>query len=277
MTSPPPTTDPPPPPPPPVSRKLLYTLLALALFVCLHALSPPRRARPSDAAPLAVAALAVAGLFRLASRVANSEVAWGTVVCAALHPVFYAESTLAHTDMAAAAATFWGLAVALPPQTATAAGGARAPSRRAAALSLFALAALALVVSERFGAGAGDRSARLTVAASAGRQLWHVVGGAGLWALTAPAALAMLLPARGEQHGEQRRRIDIGVQLVFLAVAAVYVVASLFVCAGAHARHMLPVVPLVILVAVSTLRRRLPLWPLVVAAACAAMIVSGEQ
>src|SRR5882672_2979207 len=61
------------------------------------------------AAMLAVAAFALLGLFQLARRVANMQVAIATVFCTALYPVFFAQSSLAHLDLAAAALTFWGL------------------------------------------------------------------------------------------------------------------------------------------------------------------------
>ena len=54
-------------------------------------------------------ALALAGLFRLARRVANTQVAFGAVTLTAMYPVFFAQSTLAHLDMAVAALTLWGL------------------------------------------------------------------------------------------------------------------------------------------------------------------------
>ena len=54
-------------------------------------------------------ALALTGLFRLARRVANTQVAVGTVVLTGIYPVFFAQSTMAHLDVAAAALTFWGL------------------------------------------------------------------------------------------------------------------------------------------------------------------------
>src|ERR1700733_4593273 len=61
------------------------------------------------AARLAVAAFALLGVFRLAQRVASREVAVASVICPALYPVFFAQSSLAHLDLAAAGFTFWGL------------------------------------------------------------------------------------------------------------------------------------------------------------------------
>src|SRR5919198_752793 len=66
-------------------------------------------------AMLLVSALALTGLFRLASSVANARVAAATVLSTALYPVFFAQSSLAHLDMTAAALTLWGLFLYLPP------------------------------------------------------------------------------------------------------------------------------------------------------------------
>src|SRR3954471_19275026 len=64
-------------------------------------------------AMLLVAAFALLGVFRLARQVANRAVAVAAVIGTALFPVFFAQSTLAHLDMAAAAFTIWGLAAYL--------------------------------------------------------------------------------------------------------------------------------------------------------------------
>src|SRR5207244_8572190 len=55
------------------------------------------------------ASFSLLGLFRLAEAVANTEVAAATALCTALYPVFFAQSSLAHLDLAAAGLTFWGL------------------------------------------------------------------------------------------------------------------------------------------------------------------------
>src|SRR5882762_10696380 len=55
---------------------------------------------------LLVAAFALLGVFRLARRVANREVAIASVLCTGLYPVFFAQSTMAHVDLAAAGLTF---------------------------------------------------------------------------------------------------------------------------------------------------------------------------
>jgi hypothetical protein len=106
---------------------------------------------------------------------------------------------------------------------------------------------------------------------AAGWRLRHVLSHMNLWVLTAATAAAMLLPALRDA-GRERRRIDARVQLVFAVVVAAYVVALSIVGGAVLARYMLPVVPLVILVCVSTLRRRVRRWPLAVALVCAVFV-----
>jgi hypothetical protein len=107
---------------------------------------------------------------------------------------------------------------------------------------------------------------------AAGWRLRHVLSHMNLWVLTAATAAAMLLRPLSDGVGRERRRIDARVQIVFAVVVAAYVVALSIVGGAVLARYMLPVVPLVILVCVSTLRRRVRRWPLVVALVCAAFV-----
>src|SRR5436305_4139183 len=61
------------------------------------------------AAILVIAAFSLLGVFRLAQVVANTEVAIASTVCTALYPVFFAQTSLAQVDLAAAGLIFWGL------------------------------------------------------------------------------------------------------------------------------------------------------------------------
>jgi hypothetical protein len=56
-----------------------------------------------------VAAFSLLGVFRLAERAANTQVAIASTLCTALYPVFFVQSSLAQVDLAAAGLTFWGL------------------------------------------------------------------------------------------------------------------------------------------------------------------------
>ncbi len=91
--------------------------------------------------------------------------------------------------------------------------------------------------------------------------------------LTLAALFAMWLPPLRDQNGE-RPRIALDAQFAMLAVMVAYVLAMAMVGGAELARYMLPVVPLVILVCVSTLWRRVRLWRGVVAI-IALMFVAG--
>jgi hypothetical protein len=66
-------------------------------------------------AVLMVAALGLLAVWRLAMRVNDSVlVAFWAVVLTAIYPVWFAQSTLAHGDIFAAACTLWGLVYSLP-------------------------------------------------------------------------------------------------------------------------------------------------------------------
>ena len=305
-------------------------------------------------AMLAVSALALAGVFRLSERVANARVAAATVVCTALYPVFFAQSSLAHLDMAVAALTMWGLVLYLPPGVKAGGGegeagadsaGAGPPGgrgvRRALCVSVFALAALAketavlvplvlcgwellclvarrkerlaaLVCIERRPAWSSlalllacaplalwfayhrartgytlgnpeyfryNVESTLNLARlldTAWRRLGHVTYHMNLWALTLAGLAAMLLRPRPDGRGAGRPRITVPVQLLFGALVLAHVAALSVVGGAVLARYMLPVLPLVVLVWVSTLWRRVPAWPLAVALVCAAFVYRTE-
>jgi hypothetical protein len=370
-------------------------------------------------AMLAVSAFALTGLFRLAERAQNARVAVATVLCTAVYPVFFAQSSLAHLDMMVAALTLWALVFYLPPcagetslrgektplrdvktslhdhtttlrddttslrghtttlsehtttldehttplrehttvldeRTKTLHGhttplrgdtkplrdDATALRRRVACVALLALAALAketavlvpltlcawelltchffrgksraLTCVER--GGTRKRTLALLLAcvplalwfayhrsqtgytfgnpeyfrynvestlnlsrileAGAGR-LWHVTSHMNLWVLTLAGVAAMFLKPR--RDGERLRDpIDARAQMVFLVLVLAHVVALSIVGGAVLARYMLPVVPLVILIWVSTLWRRVPAWPLAVALVCAAFAYRCE-
>jgi hypothetical protein len=66
-------------------------------------------------AVLLVASLGLLAVWRLAMRLSGSaQVAFWTVALTALYPIWFAQSTLAHADIFAAACTLWGLVYALP-------------------------------------------------------------------------------------------------------------------------------------------------------------------
>jgi hypothetical protein len=102
--------------------------------------------------------------------------------------------------------------------------------------------------------------------------LWHVLGYLNLFLLTLAAAYAMGRPPLMEPDGSRRPRIPINVQLVLAVVILAYIVALSIAGGAVLARYMLPVVPLVILICVSTLRRRVRHWTWWIAFTCAAFV-----
>lgn len=96
-------------------------------------------------------------------------------------------------------------------------------------------------------------------------RLWQIGGYLHLWVLTGAMALAMwMLPALRGEAGE-RPRIPLPVQMSFYAVILMYVLAMAVIGGAVLARYMLPAVPLVIIVSVSTLWRRVRHWQAVIA------------
>jgi hypothetical protein len=286
-------------------------------------------------AMLMVAAFSLLGVFRLAQRVANTEVAIASTLCTALYPVFFAQSSLAQVDLAAAGLTFWGLCAyiedrpvavavwfslaALAKETAILAPVALAgwevlqfvaqrylPRRFADRLSSFArpdsrgrlslhcvVALLSPLIPltlwyayhyARTGYVFGNPEFfRYNVSATLSplrfllalvTRMWQAFGYLNLWLLTVGMLLAMLLPPLKDEsvENEERRRIAIPEQLIFLVVVAAYVVVLALIGGAVLARYMLTAVPLVIILAVSTLRRRLRYWPAAIAVVGCAFI-----
>jgi 4-amino-4-deoxy-L-arabinose transferase-like glycosyltransferase len=285
-------------------------------------------------AMLAVASFSLLGLFRLAQRIANTEVAVASAVCVALYPVFFAQSSLAHLDLAAAGFGFWGLLAYVEDRRWTAAlwFSLAALAKETAILAPLALIAWELLVAlfvipseaRNLGSSRVQRKPGFLVASAPrsdkvmgwsaacgplflpllplalwyafhyartgfvfgnpeffrynvqatvqplrvllafGLRLWQVVGYLSLYFLTLAGLLAMWFPALRD-NGEERKRIPLDVQFSLLAVIAAYVLAMAVVGGAVLARYMLPVVPLVIVLWVSTLRRRVRLWRGVVA------------
>ena len=254
---------------------------------------------------LVIAAFALLGVFRLAQRVANTEVAIASAICTALYPVFFTQSSLAHLDMAAAAFTFWGLLAYIEDRRpAIAIWFSLAVLAKETAI----LAPLALVGWEllarwirptdgsrrtlhnlpllaptipltlwyayhyhrtgflfgnpeffRYNVQATMHPLRILLAF--GMRLWQLLAYLNLYLLSLATALAMF-----RNPIDDRQRIALPVQFAFLSVILAYAFAMAVIGGAVLARYMLPVVPLAILICVSTLRRRVQVWPAIVAA-----------
>ncbi len=265
-------------------------------------------------AMLLIAAFALLGLFRLARSVANAQIAVASTICTALYPVFFAQSSLAQLDMAAAGLTFWGMRAyledrrvpivawfslaALAKETAIIAPAAlflwevccplvgdnqasRAclfrRSGRKCVFLLFPVIPLALWYAyhdlrtgyvfgnpEFFHYNVQSTLNPLRILVALGLRLWQTFGYLHLYFPTVATILAFWRRPLQGRNGE-RRKIQPPVQLVFLVTIVAYVVAMSVLGGAVLARYMLPAVPLVIVVGVSTLWRRVRYWKEVVA------------
>jgi hypothetical protein len=291
-------------------------------------------------AMLVVAAFSLLGVFRLAERVANTEVAIASTLCTAFYPVFFAQSSLVQVDLAAAGLTFWGLReylenrpvavilwfslAALAKETAILAPVALAAWEILLRLPHFAAfgwhstSSAAIRTPKEIGALAPEvprqryrtlpllipilplvfwysyhyahtgyvfgnpEFFRYNVATTLNpvrfllalaMRLWQTSGYLHLWLLTLGMLLAMLLPPV-KDDGIDRERIAIPVQIVFLVVVVTYVIAMALIGGAVLARYMMPAVPLVIILAVSTMRRRLHHWTFAVSFIALAFIAA---
>lgn len=277
-------------------------------------------------AMLLVAALALTAVFRLASDVANSAVAVAATLATALYAVFFAQSSMAHADLAGGALVLWGVVfyvngrrgwsivmfclAVLAKETSLIAPlslamweaawwlarrmGAQERAFAPLAHRAGAIAALVLVPAATLAAWYGYHYTRtdyvfgnpqffeynvaatlhpLRVVLAVFKRVWHLTGYMNLFVLTLAAAAAMLLPpqVRGEV---ERPRIALRHQASFAVLIAGHAGALSLVGGAPLARYLLPVLPLVILLCVATLWRRVRHWVLAVAIVCAAFVLA---
>jgi nitrate reductase NapE component len=269
-------------------------------------------------AMLAMAAFALLGVFRLARRIANLQIATASVICTALYPVFFVQSSLAQVDLPAAGFVMWGLLAYVEEQfTGIAIWFSLAALTKETAIlvpaGLFAwevarefsgykqsvdsrakkLAAICIPVFPllcwyayhhaktgfifgnpeffRYNVQATMHPLRMLLAL--GMRLWQLFGYLGLWLLTLAGVAAMLRPA--VRDGERERpRIELLMQFAFLTIAVIYVIAMAIVGGAVLARYMLPIVPLVIMIFVSTLWRRVRFWKPVIGVVALMFIIA---
>jgi hypothetical protein len=276
-------------------------------------------------AMLLVAAFALLGVFRLARGVANLRVAVAATAATALHPLFFAQSSMAQVDLAAAALLLWailfhvehfrgrslfafclaGLAKETAVVVPVAIGlwellwwGLRRRGRenrfapRPARLMASCVLVLAPVVIlagwyayhyARTGYVFGNpeffqynvratlQPARIVLALA--KRLWQITGYMNLFLLTATAAMAMAFPPQPED-GIPRERIALDTQAVFAVVIAAQVIFNSLVGGAPLARYLLCSLPLVVIICVSTIWRRMRQWPLIMGIVCAGFVLA---
>ena len=106
-------------------------------------------------------------------------------------------------------------------------------------------------------------------------RLWHLLGYMNMFLLTLATALAMLLRTPNSELNKQwPKPIAPPVQAVFYVLILAHLVALSILGGAVLARYLLPVYPLVVILCVSTLRRRVPWWPAFIAIICAGFVAT---
>lgn len=252
-------------------------------------------------AMLLLAAFALTNVFLLARRVARLGVAVAATIATAVYPVFFAQSSLTHADVTAAAFTLWGIRLGierrlwrsqlafslavLSKETAVVTpialaiwellspeAGAKTEKLQRAAIRLvpvLPLAAWLLYHHHATGRFFGDPQfyqynvanvmvpLRFLVAFAI--RLWHLLGFMNMLGLTAAMVAAMWFPAVIDGRGE-RQRISIPIQLQFALIMLAQLVTFSLLGGALLPRYLLSAYPLVIIIGMSTLHRRIARW-----------------
>lgn len=260
-------------------------------------------------AVLLVATLGLLAVWRLTMRLVGvASVAFWTVLLTGLYPIWFAQSTLAHADIFAAACTLWGLNYILPERgrNAWAAAlwfAAAALSKETSIAIPLTLAAVNIALAFRSTAPARARLLRetawlstcivplaawygyhyaktgfifgnpefvrynaeatltpLRIVVAFGHRILQLTAHMNLFVPVLMAFAALLLTPRADTEGHERASIA---PIVLLRIFFLLLVEALLfsVLGGALlTRYLLPMYPLVLLVAVTTLYRRVSYW-----------------
>jgi hypothetical protein len=260
-------------------------------------------------AVLMVAALALLAVWRLSMRLVGVvSVALWTVLLTGLYPVWFAQSSLAHADIFAAACSLWGLVYALPcrnrrPVIAALWFWAAALCKETSIAIPLTLAAVSLIDGFRRTRPARSRLWReaawlsscvlplagwyayhraktgyffgnpayfrynaeftlvpIRILAAFVHRVLHLTAHMNLFVPVLMAVAALLLQPRADAEGHDRPAIHPAIlRSIFLLLL---VDAFLFSVLGGAllTRYLLPMYPMVLLLAMSTLYRRVPYW-----------------
>jgi hypothetical protein len=260
-------------------------------------------------AVLLVASIGLLGVWRLALRMSGSAaVAFWAVVLTGLYPIWFAQSSLAHADIFAAACTMWGLVYALPdqerrPWVAAAWFMAAALSKETAIVVPLTLAVIWLVAALRAGVperlrlmrepawlascavplacwygwhcaktgfmfgnadflryNAQETLTPVRILAAFGHRLLHLFGHMNMFVPVLLTLAALMLQPRRNADGNERAGLSTGprnrIFILLMANALLFsVLGGALLC-----RYLLPMYPLVLIVAVTTFRQRVPYW-----------------
>jgi 4-amino-4-deoxy-L-arabinose transferase-like glycosyltransferase len=273
-------------------------------------------------AVLMVATLGLLAIWRLAMRLLGvGAAAFWTVALTALYPIWFAQSTLAHADIFAAACTLWGLVYALPdrgrnPRAAALWFAAAALSKETAIAIPLTLAAVSLVEGMRtcpplrfrlwreaawlaacalplagwyawhyartgflFGNpeflryNAQANLDPLRIMAAFGHRLLHLTAHMNLFVPVLMTIAALLLKPRLDANGHERARLGRPVLLRIFILLLMNALLFSVLGGALLTRYLLPMYPLVLLLAVATFYRRVPYWQGLALFSAAAFVV----
>jgi hypothetical protein len=277
-----------------------------------------------------VAAVALTAVWRLAViTTGKAQVAAATVLLTGIYPVFFAQSSLAHADLFAAAGTLWALAFFLEERIWLAAicFSLAVLSKETAIVTSLALAVwegFRIPTSAKTGQKWGTRDSwrgriqkvaalvapvvpligwyayhwrktgfvfgnpeyvrynatetltPLRVLLALAHRMMHVTAHMNLFVPVAAMLGCLLLPPVGEGiaggDAPLRARIGFDQQAVFYVTIAANVLFFTVLGGALLTRYLLPLYPLVLLLCVSTFRRRLREWTGLVALSAAAFV-----
>jgi len=274
-------------------------------------------------AVLMVASLGLLAVWKLAMRLVGvGAVAFWTVALTALYPIWFAQSSLAHADIFAAACTLWGLVYALPdrdrnPWLAALWFAAAALCKETAIAIPLTLAAVSLVEGFRGIPAVRRRSWReaawltscvlplacwyawhyaktgflfgnpeflrynaeatldpLRIVVAFGHRLLHLTAHMNMFVPVLMTVAALMLEPRLDAEGHQRAGISRPALRKILLLLLVNALLFSVLGGALLTRYLLPMYPLVLLIAVTTFYRRVPYWQ-GLAAFCAAAFVLG--
>jgi 4-amino-4-deoxy-L-arabinose transferase-like glycosyltransferase len=260
-------------------------------------------------AVLMVAALGLLAVWKLALRIHGSLlVAFWAVILTGLYPIWFAQSTLAHGDIFAAAFALWGLVYSLPdrdrkPWAAALWFTAAALSKETAIVISLTLAVARLIESIRSIAPARRQlwreagwlagcivplaawyawhfartghifgnpqflqyNAQATlapdrVAAAFVHRVLHLTAHMNMFVPVLLTLAALMLQPRMERDGRVRHSIGAAVRRLILILLLVNAVLFSVLGGALLCRYLLPMYPLILIMAVSTFHRRVPYW-----------------
>ncbi len=285
---------------------------------------------------LIVASFGLLAVWRLAMRLnGNALVAFWTVVLTGLYPIWFAQSTLAHADIFAAAATLWALTYALLEAEAAKTGKPvipRKPRKLWIAAIWFSVAALAKETSiatplalfayefvtafqlkgaarrKRIGESewylvclfplaawygyhrlktgflfgnpeflrynATSTLEPVRILAAFGHRILHLTAHMNMFVPVLCMAAAMILDPIRDRDGQTRVRISFPAQNRICIILLANALAFSLLGGALLTRYLLPMYPLILLLAVSTFHHRVRYWQLLSAFSAAAFIVA---